>query len=119
MTASEQIDKGIAAHSQWKTRLNNAIKNGTSEYVPAIVSTDNACDFGKWLYGEGKVLKSSPHYEEVKKLHADFHKEASIVLQLALSGQIEKAKEAMALKSTFYTVSSNMVLLLMKWKKGL
>ena len=120
MNLKEQIDKAIGAHGMWKARLKMAIDSGKSEFNPAIVKTDNNCDFGKWLYNDiSPELKKSPIYDTVIKIHAEFHAEAGQVLQLALSGQKEEAEKGMGTGSKFSEISASLTRTMMEWKKGL
>ncbi|MBM4202005.1 MAG: hypothetical protein FJ189_12070, partial [Gammaproteobacteria bacterium] len=113
MALVEQIDRAIGAHGMWKARIRMAIDTGKSEFDPAIVKTDNSCDFGKWLYGTLEV-KSSPFFEKVKGLHAEFHAEAARILQLALSGQKVVAQAALENPAgKFVTLSSSLTKLMM------
>lgn len=104
------VMKAIAAHGQWKQRLRDAAATGKSEWKPEIVRTDNACDLGKWIYGEARTaMPGHPAVEEVRKLHADFHREASTILDLALKGKKAEAEAAMALGSNYSKVSTALV----------
>jgi hypothetical protein len=92
---TEKIDNAISAHTNWFIRLRVAISEGISQFKPENVRPDNNCDFGKWLYGDfPQQVKGTPLYSEIKTLHAEFHKEAAHILELALMG---KKNEALAL----------------------
>ena len=108
--STDVITKAIAAHGQWKQRLREAVATGKSEWRPEVVKTDNACDLGKWIYGEAKAsMPGHPGVEEVRRLHAEFHQEAAKVLTLALLGRRAEAEAAMALNSPFSRVSTALV----------
>ncbi len=108
--STDVITKAIAAHGQWKQRLRDAAATGKSEWRPEVVRTDNACDLGKWLYGEAKAqLGNHPGLEEVRKLHAEFHQHAAQVLSLALLGKRAEAEAAMAIGSPYSKVSTALV----------
>jgi len=69
----------------------------SSDLKVGTVRRDDACDFGRWLYGEGAaVFPDAASYACVRTLHADFHREAAIVLSLALAGHASEARAAMA-----------------------
>lgn len=107
---SNLVMKAIAAHGQWKQRLRDAVATGKSEFKPEVVRTDNNCDLGKWIYGEAKSsMPGHPVVEEVRKLHAEFHKEASNILDLALKGKKAEAEAAMGLGSNYSKVSTALV----------
>lgn len=117
MSLHDEITKAIGAHGMWKTRLINAIEHGKSEFSVDQVAKDNACDFGKWLYGASVPAdaKKKAEYETCRHLHADFHKAAADVLRLALSGNKAKAHDALNGSSKFATISSNLTHAMMKW----
>lgn len=118
MEMNEAINKAIEAHGQWFTRLQQAIQNGTSEFKPEIVKTDNNCVFGKWLYGEFPIaMRSLPVYTIIKDLHAQFHQEAAKILDLGLKGKKEEALKLMAAGSPFKMLSGKLVLTLQSLKK--
>src|SRR5512145_726561 len=100
------FDEVIAAHAQWKTRL-QAVVNGTSKESldPEAIGTDNKCALGQWLYGEAKQYANIPEYAVLIKEHADFHKSASGVLRMALAGQVENAKASLTSDGPFVATS--------------
>lgn len=116
MSTKEAITKGIAAHGLWKQRLIDAIKTGKSEWTPDIVCQDNQCEFGKWLYSCSADEKASPHYEKIRHMHADFHKSAAQVLDLALKGNSSEAQEKIGPESEYTAASSNLTREMMKWQ---
>jgi hypothetical protein len=119
METKEQITKGIGAHGMWKQRLVDAINTGVSEWTPAIVKQDNQCEFGKWLYSCSAAEKQSPHYEKIRELHAQFHKEAAQILDLALTGKKQDAEARIAANSDYRNLSGNLTREMMAWKSEL
>jgi hypothetical protein len=114
---NQQITQAISAHGLWKSRLSKAIETGTSEFDVATVNKDDQCPFGKWLYtGIAPNSKRSAHYEAVRKQHAEFHKQASQVLSLALAKKTEQAKTAMGLASDYSKASALLTKAMMKWR---
>jgi len=116
MSTKDAISRGIGAHGMWKQRLLDAIKTGESEWKPSVVCQDNQCEFGKWLYSCSAAEKSSPYYENIRELHAKFHKSASVVLELALAGKTSEAEEAVSVNSEYGKTSSALTREMMKWK---
>lgn len=112
----EEINAAILAHSQWKTRLAQAIETGTSEFVPDKVKPDNLCMFGKWFHSLTGADTTNAYYAQVKDLHAKFHAIAAHVLELALAGKKEEAKAAMDSSSEYADISSQLILTLGRWK---
>ncbi len=116
MSTKDAITKGIGAHGMWKQRLLDAINTGKSEWTPDVVCQDNQCEFGKWLYSCTSAEQSSPHYQSVRGLHADFHKAAADVLQLALSGNKSDAEQAVSPGSQYASASSALTKEMIAWK---
>ena len=116
MSTKDAISKGIGAHGMWKQRLVTAINTGESEWTPAIVCQDNQCDFGKWLYSCSAQEKSSPHFNKVKGLHANFHVSAAKVLELALSGKKSEAEDAIKSGNDYMDTSVALTKEMMSWK---
>jgi len=113
----EVIEKALLAHGEWKRRLTLMIEKGDRTLTPEAAATDDQCEFGKWLYlGVTPEVQAQPIYEKVKKLHAEFHKEAGHVLALALGGQRDKAMEAVELMSNFARLSGSLAFALSQWK---
>jgi len=117
MSTIDEIKMAIGAHGQWKQKLRDAIETGQCESTPERVKQDNNCSFGKWLhYRIDESAKHSPFYKEVLELHASFHEEAGAILELALKGHKEEAKERIKTGSEFARRSSNLILTMTKWR---
>ena len=93
-----------------RDRLRKAIETGESEWTVAEVRSDKGCEFGKWLDDLPPAKKTSERYTGLRSMHAEFHKAASEVLALALSGKKSEASSAMASGSHFRVVSAKLVL---------
>lgn len=118
MISAEIFTKAIAAHSSWKARLRSAIGGGTSEFSPSQVKLDNACEFGKWLYGAelSPAEKQSEHYRTVKQVHAQFHAEAARVLEAALSGHKEAAEQSLGIGGKCAKLATDLTQATIKWR---
>ena len=119
MANIEELDKAIGAHGMWKTRLKTAIETGKTEVPVETIRQDNQCVFGKWLYGTTltSVDKASSHYKTVRELHAEFHKTAARVTELALGGKKAEAEAMMALGGEYAGISGKLTQAMMAWKK--
>jgi len=117
MADIQAIDTAIGAHGMWKARLKSAISTGKSEVPVATIKLDNQCAFGQWLYGStlSATDKATPNYKTVKDLHAEFHKVAAKVADLALSGKKDDAEKI--LSTEFSTASIKLTAAMMEWKK--
>ena len=110
MLAEIDIDTAIAAHENWKLRLQNYLDGKSNEDLkPEVVCLDDRCDLGKWLHGPGQMrLGVYPAFSMLQ---------ASTVLALAQSGDKDKASQTLG---TSYRHASNQVVLLLKeLKRGL
>ncbi|MBI5473545.1 MAG: CZB domain-containing protein [Ignavibacteriae bacterium] len=116
MVTKEAIEAALAAHAQWKKRLQDAITTGQSEFKPDAVKKDNACQFGQWLYGLPQQDTASEDFKKVKMLHAEFHKIAGEILMLALSGKKENAMKMLGFGGSYGTATGKLVLALQSWK---
>ena len=119
MTTHQQIVKAIGAHGLWKSKLQKAIESGVSDTSVTAVRQDNQCEFGKWLYGAElpAEAKHSPHYEQCRQLHRQFHLAAAHVLTLAVSNKKAEATGAMGLDSVFANCSSALTKAMMDWDR--
>ena len=94
--AGLDIDMAIAAHENWKLRLQSYL-DGTSKEVfgAEVICFDDRCDLGKWIHGDGKAkLGAFPGFTALMGHHKMFHYAASNVVALAKSG---KGKQAQAM----------------------
>jgi len=113
-----QLTKAMATHGAWKRRLEEAIQTGKSDITPERASVDDQCEFGKWLYSLPRQLRESATWQKVRTLHADFHREAGRVLQLALTGRKTEAKAAMSHGGAFTLRSAELIRALQQWKSS-
>ena len=85
----------IEAHIRWKIRLENYIEGTSTEKLDiAVVGADNMCALGKWIYGEGAKYNGNPLFEEIRQIHAEFHKGAAKIIMMADAGQKAEALDA-------------------------
>jgi hypothetical protein len=114
---SEFLNKAITAHSAWKTRLRSALDSGTVPDV-STVRSDNLCDLGKWIHGEGKELEARPEFQDLRAKHARFHVAAAAVVNLIAAKK--KAEAAQSLESgEFAQASREVIAAITKLKAGL
>lgn len=119
MVTKQDLDTALNAHMQWKTRLENAVTSGKSEFQPDVVKKDDVCDFGRWLYTRPSDVMNSEHYKKVKVLHAEFHKVAGSILQLALTGKTAEAKKALDTGGDYRHITGKLILAINTWKDAL
>ena len=120
MSDPSELNKAIKNHSVWKVRLKDAVDCGNSEFTPTQVRANHLCEFGKWLNTLPQAEKAQADYRTILPLHEKFHNEAAKVLELAISGQKDKAHIALTdLKSDFVYTSAQLINALSDWKKKL
>lgn len=114
-----ELDKAIGAHGMWKSRLKQAITTGKADAPIDTIRVDNACAFGKWLYGPtlSASEKASPDYKTVRDLHAQFHRCAARVAELAQNGKASDAEKMLSLDGEFTLASHKLTQAMMDWKK--
>ncbi len=111
------IEAALAAHAKWKTKLLSAIVASDTSLDVQTVGKDDACAFGRWLYGTPSNRGSS-HFEKIQKHHAGFHQEAASVLALIGQGRRQDAHAAMITGGVFHERSVKLTEALMAWKSG-
>jgi hypothetical protein len=103
----------IDAHLKWKVRLESYI-NGTSteQLNVAVVSRDDQCPLGKWIYDKGgEKYGFSETFFDMKAHHAHFHRCAGGVLAAAQAGDTATATKL--LSSSDYLKASERVKMLL------
>lgn len=115
----EDIAKYIGQHSLWKTRLRQAIDSGESSHDAASVRRDDQCDFGTWLKALPAQERASPHFQAVASLHAEFHREAARVLELAAGGKKAEAEKSIASGGSYASASMKLTKGMTAWMNGL
>lgn len=85
--------EAIDSHVRWKARLRDFIQGKSQEDLkPEIVSRDDQCTLGKWIYGiGGERFSSNPAFAVLKSRHAQFHRCAGEVLEVAGRGELHIA----------------------------
>lgn len=93
-TDSLNIDVSIAAHENWKVRLDAYMAGKSNEDLrPDVVCCDDHCDLGKWIYGDGEAhLGKYVTFQDLKATHKMFHYTASTVVTLSQAGRSEEAR---------------------------
>lgn len=78
----------LEAHTAWTKRLEGKISGENQESLDvAAVASDCQCQLGKWIHGTAKQqFGDSSDYEELRRVHADFHLKAGEILNNVLNG---------------------------------
>ena len=112
-----RIAGAIGQHGVWKAKLLHAAHTGEAPWDPSTVELDDRCVFGTWLYQEIADHERDGHWERVRGLHAEFHREAARILRLAVSGQGRAAEEQMSIGTPYDGLTTELVLALDDWRE--
>ncbi|KAB8039947.1 hypothetical protein GCL60_06710 [Silvanigrella paludirubra] len=108
------FDDAVKAHTAWKVKLFNYLKNPDKSLDHNIVCKDNVCDLGKWIYKVENKFSTNKNYLKLKSIHADFHKEAANIVQRIDNGEKINETDITGNNSKFNTLSNEIVSLLMQ-----
>lgn len=103
------LNAAIAAHRNWKLRLDSVLAGRSSEDLLAEhICFDDRCDLGKWIHGPAKAkLRGLVGFQKLVADHRTFHHAASNVVALAKAG---KADQALAILTGPYDTASRNVI---------
>ena len=102
------ISTQIAVHKAWAHSLKTLIEikrpGGLNE---ERVANPNLCSLGQWLLESDtrEVIVDKSVYDDICKLHQDFHIIAGFIIKHVLSGNIDRAKEMIS-EGGSYNVAS-------------
>lgn len=102
------FDEAIVAHAEWKLKLTLYLQ-GEGKLDPSVIRQDNQCKLGKWIYSDGRKYQNETAYEELRRLHADFHRCAACVVESVDQGNKAEAKQQIAPESEYSTVSAKVI----------
>lgn len=99
----------INAHMAWKVRLEKCMSDNNAEGLKVeVVSRDDQCVLGKWIYGPGgQQFGHMREFQEMKMEHMRFHLAAGDVLACCMAGDKDGAAEK--LRSGDYPKASSRV----------
>jgi len=78
----------IDAHQQWRRRLLSYVVDSSSEQLdPEVVSCDDRCALGQWIYGSCRpAMGNDSRCENLRVSHAHFHQCAGQIIREKLAG---------------------------------
>ncbi len=119
MSLKDEIKNAVGTHGMWKKKLKSSVHSGKIDVQISSIKADNQCSFGKWLHGPTITEKqiNSNHYQKVRELHAVFHKKASKVAQLAISGHKAGAMRMLEVNGEFTIASAALTTAMLAWLK--
>lgn len=89
------IQTAMAAHENWKLRLQAYLDGSSSEqFSPEVICFDNQCDLGQWIHGKGQAnLGKFAGFTALLEHHKMFHYAASNVVALSQVGKDAEARK--------------------------
>lgn len=117
----QEINIATSEHSIWKIKLGKLVETGVMNDELVEHLNANECNFGKWLHNPSfpHEHKSSLHYKQVNKLHDDFHRIASLVIELVLKGNRQEAERLMGIGGEFSLASNLLTEAMRSWRDSL
>jgi hypothetical protein len=82
------FDNAIVAHTTWKNKLKAYFEKGDGSLNSADVQSDQKCELGQWIHGEGSKWNQKPAFIELQKRHAQFHVAAAALVRKVDAGQL-------------------------------
>ena len=85
------IKHAIDAHMHWRHRLENYARGQSFEqFEIESVIADHRCELGQWIHAVGRVRYGHlPQFQELDTVHADFHRQAGVIVDATQRQQRE------------------------------
>jgi len=111
------LSQAIHMHAEWKLKFRRAI-SGKEMLDAASIASDNCCELGKWLHGEGKIKYSGlPSHAECTVKHAAFHVEAGKVAAAINASKYIEAEAMLGGNAAYAAASSDVTIAITRLKK--
>lgn len=88
----------IEYHMRWKGQFESALEDAQANGLdPQTVSRDDASALGQWLHGEARDrFGRAPELDDVLMWHAELHRQAASIAEVALGGDREAVRAGLA-----------------------
>jgi Chemoreceptor zinc-binding domain len=113
MGIESDIEDAIHVHGAWKAHFRNFL-SGKAELDLSTISQPHACKLGKWLEGNAYRMLAPEDYEEVCRLHAEFHRVAGRIVDNIKQKDFQSARTAIASGGAFDQASHELAAFLRK-----
>lgn len=110
-----RIEQAIAAHADWRTRLEQAIPARGGGLHVGDVAADDRCELGR-LLADLPEAEDDDHLRQLRCEHTRFHEHAARIVQMALDGRVAAATRA--LQGEYELISAELVNLLRSCTPG-
>jgi hypothetical protein len=100
--------EAMTTHVCCKDCLRHAMETGVCNPPADTIRQETMCEFGKWLDRAdlASEITDSPHYINIREIHANFHTAAADVMAMVEVGNTEHARQMM-LEDGNYTMHAN------------
>lgn len=98
------FDAAILAHVNWKKKF-NAHLDGTEKIDAKTAAAANLCALGKWIHSS-PLLHSMTEFKALEAAHADFHKQAGLVVAASATCNPAEARKLVELSTPFGKASA-------------
>ena len=110
------LDRATEAHMAWKVKLMTLV-NRRMPLDEDISCSDNHCELGRWIYGEGRIFEDNPIYVQLRDKHKQFHDSVGLIVELVRRGKYDDAKDEL-MNGSFSHLSSAVVAEIVKLKRA-
>lgn len=92
-----RMKEALDAHVQWTHRLERQINGSSDEELEVgTVASDTRCTLGRWIHDQAREhFSGNDEYEELKRIHAEFHLSCGRVLNDTHNGDTDSARNAL------------------------
>jgi hypothetical protein len=116
VSPQQVVARAMSMHATWRNRLTDAIEHGTCDISVEDAGADDVCPFGHWLARDIPVrLRKTWDYATVKKRHTELHVQLGQILDLALLGRQQSARDLMLPGSPFAAAFDHFEEALKEW----
>ena len=110
------FEQGVSEHLAWKDRLFEFLARPDGRLNPSEVASDQNCNLGKWIYGEGSKYAEHPEFATLRSEHAHFHKVVANIVSGARLGLSVRHEAALERETEFGKTSAKVISALMALK---
>jgi methyl-accepting chemotaxis protein len=94
-------DTIVAKHRGWIDNLRGYLDGSVKTLTATSLDYKN-CALGKWIYGDGSKFSNLTAYQQVEKIHEEFHAHAGEIIKLKDAGRISEAEQKYKALMGFY-----------------
>jgi hypothetical protein len=100
----------VDAHRNWRVRLRSYLDGSSKEKLDAsTIEKDDVCQLGKWIYDAKPNMGGEAEFQELVKLHAEFHRTAASVVRTNEAGNKAEAAKMIDGDSAFQRISIKVI----------